>query len=153
MRIINSFVDLGQYGIVALTREADNLNYRVLCDVTQKGKELLEKVLGIKELQLHDNWNNGSDDDPHIGSILLSHNMIVDIAVIALLDSGHHTVYHIEEQMTNYIINYVVGISESDKREEYDIKEYHNEKIVRKYSYKNTNHCDRNNHLMSGRTV
>lgn len=51
-----------------LTGEACGLSYRILCDVTAKGKKILEKALDVAQLGLRENWNHGSPDEPHIGA-------------------------------------------------------------------------------------
>ena len=60
--------DLSHYGIVPLTGEACGLMYRILFDVTARGKKILEKAFDVSELRLRENWNRGTDDDPHVGS-------------------------------------------------------------------------------------
>ncbi len=68
MKSIRSWDDLSAHGIVPLTGEACGLSYRILCDVTARGKKTLEKALGVAQLGLQDNWNHGSADDAHVGS-------------------------------------------------------------------------------------
>lgn len=41
------FDDLRPYGIIALTGESCGLMYRILCDVTERGRLILAKALGI----------------------------------------------------------------------------------------------------------
>jgi hypothetical protein len=68
MKSIRSWDDLSAYGIVPLTGEACGLSYRILCDVTARGKKTLEKALSVAQLGLQENWNHGTDSDPHVGS-------------------------------------------------------------------------------------
>jgi hypothetical protein len=57
---------------------------RILCDVTAKGKAVIERVLDVK-LEVHDASNGGKKDDPHIGSLLLPYEFVTAIAAFALL--------------------------------------------------------------------
>ena len=71
MKSIRCWDDLSAHGIIPLTGEACGLSYRILCDVTSQGKKTLEKSLGVAQLGLHENWNHGSADDPHVGSYVV----------------------------------------------------------------------------------
>lgn len=84
MKRIDDMKGLEAYGIDALTGESDTHMYRILCDVTQKGKKIIERTLAT-ELVLSENWNSGSKDDPHIGSLLLPTEFVPSIAVFCLL--------------------------------------------------------------------
>src|SRR5437868_5108275 len=88
MRSITCFNDLRPYGIDALTGEACGLGFRILCDVSEKGRQILAKAFGIPSLTLPASWNPGSKDDPHTGSIMLAQEMLVPIAIFALLEGG-----------------------------------------------------------------
>lgn len=46
MKSIRCWDDLSAYGTVPLTGEARGLSYRILCDMTVRGKKTLEKGLG-----------------------------------------------------------------------------------------------------------
>ena len=82
MKTISSWNDLSQYGIKLLTGEACGLSYRLLCDLTEHGKHVIEKCLDTK-IQLTEPWNSGA-----IGSILLPPEMLVPLGIFALLESG-----------------------------------------------------------------
>jgi hypothetical protein len=72
MKSIRTWDDLSAHGIIPLTGEACGLSYRILCDVTARGKKTLEKALGIAQLGLQENWNHGSGDDAHVGSYVVT---------------------------------------------------------------------------------
>ena len=91
MKSISSWDHLRPYGIVALTGEACSLMYRILCDLTAKGKQTVERCFGV-QIQ-SENWNSGSADDPHVASIMLSEETIMPLAVFALLDAGCREVW------------------------------------------------------------
>ena len=144
MKSISSWDDLRSFGIVCLTGEACGLSYRILCDVTEKGKALLTKVFDIDDLVLHENWNRGSDETPHIGSIMLPSAMLVPIAVFALLENGCTEVWTLSDGS-------VVGIERSDSREAVEcFKHLRTHERTRRFGYFGTA-GDRNVHVMTGR--
>ena len=85
MKSIHCWDDIRPFGVVPLTGEACGLSYRILCDVTARGKRTLEKALGIAQLGPHENWNHGNADDPHVGSVMLAPDLLPFIGVFALL--------------------------------------------------------------------
>ena len=82
MRHINSWNDLRAYGIMPLTWEACGLSYRLLCDVTEHGKQILEKCLDVR-ITPAEPWNRDA-----VGSIMLPHEMLIPLGIFALLQSG-----------------------------------------------------------------
>ena len=91
MKTISPWDHLREFGIDLLTGEACSLMYRLLCDLTQSGKRIVERCLSV-QIQ-SENWNGGSNDDPHVASIMLAQEMLVPLAVFALLESGCHEVW------------------------------------------------------------
>ena len=144
MKSIHSWDDLSAYGIVPLTGEACGLMYRILCDVTAQGKKTLEKALAVTELRLQENWNRGTDDDLHVGSIMLAREVIPFIGVFALLEDGCSEVWLTKT-------NGLIGIERTDEAEEVQrFKRFHADDLVRRFAYAGTA-SDRNQHMMSGR--
>lgn len=84
MKRIDSLQQLREYGIEALKGESDAHSYRILCDVTKRGKAIVERTFDV-QLTMHDNWNGGTKDDPSIGSFLLPLDLVPSLAVFALL--------------------------------------------------------------------
>ena len=145
MKTINSWNDLQAYGIELLTGEACGLGYRLLCDVTERGRKTIEKCLGLTNLVLPESWNRGSTEDPHVGSIMLTREMLEPLAVFALLEAGCKEVYLVK--------NSVVGIEASDPPTAIeDVKRWSGVEYARRYAYRGTA-GDRNVHVMSGRIV
>jgi len=139
MKTIGNWDALRDYGIVALTGEACSLMYRILCDLTKQGKEIVERCLSVEITS--ENWNTGSDEDPHVASIMLTHEMIVPLGVFALLKSGCREVWVTD--------SCVIGVEPGDSEEEVELmKQFH--KPRRRYAYAGP-HKDRNQHQMSGR--
>ena len=143
MKTIGSWSDLGEYGIVVLTGEACGLTYRLLCDVTEKGKRVIEKCFDSR-LTLESPWNRGSETAPHVGSIMLAPELRVPLAVFALLESGCTEVWV-------YANNSVLGVEADDTPERIEAcRRMAPEAHVRTLRYGGTA-GDRNLHVMSGR--
>jgi len=144
MKTIGCWDDLSRHGIVPLTGEACGLMYRILCDVTARGKKTLEKAFGVAELKPQDSWNCGSDTDPHIGSIMLAREVLPFVGVFALLEDGCPEVWLTKG-------NTLVGIDRTDREEDVErFKRFHADDLVRRFAYSGTA-GDRNQHVMSGR--
>ena len=93
MKTIDCWAGMQPYGIVPLTSEPDGLKYRIVCDVTAKGKQLVEKALGVTKVQLETNWDYGTNDEPHVGCLMLGPEILSILGVYALLDDGCHEVW------------------------------------------------------------
>ena len=144
MRTISCWEDISSYGVIALTGEACGLSYRILCDVTAKGKTLLEKLLGIRELRLAENWNRGTEAEPHVGSVMLVPEILTAVGVFALLDAGCREVWMVKGQG-------LVGIEPADDPQEvHAFKSVCADNLGRRFGYFGTA-GDRNVHVMSGR--
>jgi hypothetical protein len=139
MKTIASWESLRAYGINALTGEACSLMYRILCDITEDGKRVIEKSLSC-ELKPPENWNAGA-----VGSIMLAPEMLVPISVFALLEAGCRECYVIGDA--------VVGIEQSDSDADVErLLHVHQDAVRRHFAYHGP-HGDRNLHQMSGRVV
>lgn len=144
MKTINCWNDLAAFGIIPLTGESCGLMYRILFDCTEQGRRIIGKCLGLPALVLAEPWNSGSKDDPHVGSIMLSHELLVPIAVFALLETGCTECWlHTQGN--------VVGFERSDAPEQIErYRSIYDGKIARRLGYRGTA-GDRNVHQMSGR--
>lgn len=144
MKSINCWDDLARYGIKPLTGEACGLMYRILCDVTARGKRVLEKALDVADLGLRDNWNQGSNDDPHVGSVMLAREVLPFVGIFALLEAGCREVWLTKA-------GGLIGIEPSDDAEDVErFKQFHGNDLARRFAYSGTA-GDRNEHMMSGR--
>lgn len=144
MKTIGCWDDMSTYGVVPLTGEACGLMYRILCDVTAQGKRVLEKALDVVELRLQENWNRGTADNAHVGSVMLAREVLPFIGVFALLEHGCPEVWLTKG-------NTLVGIERTDSREAVELfKRFHASDLVRRFAYSGTA-GDRNQHMMSGR--
>ena len=148
MHRINCWDDLRQFGIDLLTGEACGLSYRLLCDVTQKGKQTIQKALGVADLGLPDNWNRGDPHDPHVGSIMLVPELFIPLAIFALLEHGCREVWRTKS-------GGLIGIEPADEPERVAAVQRlqtETDNLVRRYAYAGTA-GDRNQHQMTGRIV
>jgi hypothetical protein len=146
MKSIRCWDDLSKHGIVPLTGEACGLSYRILCDVTATGKKTLEKALSVAQLTLHENWNHGTADDPHVGSVMLPPDLLSFIGVFALLEDGCREVWLTKGQT-------VIGMEVEDSPDQVEaFQRFHAKDLVRRFGYAGTA-GDRNQHMMTGRVV
>ena len=146
MKTVSCFADLIAYGIDPLTGEACGLSYRILCDVTENGRNVLRKAFGIPHMNLSPSWNRGTDAAPHVGSILLALEMLVPLAVFSLLESGCTEAWLVHE-------GGVIGIEPKDSPEMIEAnRRLVGERLLRTLAYRGTA-GDRNVHVMSGRIV
>jgi len=144
MKSIHCWDDLSQYGIEPLTGEACGLMYRILFDVTVHGKQILEKAFGVAELKLQENWNSGTESEPHVGSLMQAHEMLPVVGIFALLEAGCREVWLTKG-------NGLIGIERTDSAESVDeFRQFRADDLVRRFAYAGTA-GDRNQHVMSGR--
>jgi len=113
--------------------------YRLLCDLTQRGVRIVERCLSVRIQS--ENWNCGSDEDPHVASIMLTQEMIVPLAVFALLESGCREVWVTDRA--------AIGVEPDDTDEEVEHMKWLY-KPVRRFAFHGP-FQDRNQHQMSGR--
>ncbi|MGA2258279.1 MAG: hypothetical protein ABSG53_26735 [Thermoguttaceae bacterium] len=84
--------DLRRFGVELLTGEADNLGFRVLCDLTAKGRELVAETYSLFSTGFRENWNNGSRRDPHVASVMLAEHDWRSIAIVGFALEGLTTI-------------------------------------------------------------
>ena len=108
---INSFNDLQQFGINPLTGEACKYGQRTLCDLNEKGCELVASFLGLVHNEVSRpfaaNWNSTVNGEPAVASIMLTRGTMRDLSVFALLnvarcyaaiDTGDASLRGVDEQ-------------------------------------------------------
>ena len=107
MITINKLTDLERFGIFYLTGEADNLAYRALCDVSQRGKDLLREVYGMDANSPE--TNSETNGEKHVASVMLPYRAWQDIGPISLtfnrgwqlglgnVGSSCHTVFSVKD--------------------------------------------------------
>lgn len=139
MKCVSSLRDLEQFGIIPLTGEACGLMYRVLCDLTENGRRIVEKCFDVKIES--EPWNS-EPEDPHVASIMISNEMIFPLGVFSLLES------YGECFTTNKV---VVAFEETDDPKYVEIWKKTN-KIGRRFTYGGTA-GSRNRHEFTGRVT
>jgi len=82
MITITHLKHLERLGIRPLTGEADNLGFRLLCDLTEEGKRVVEETYGVSCTS--SNWNSGA-----VASCTLSQGSCRDLAIVGLVIKGH----------------------------------------------------------------
>ncbi|OGC62580.1 hypothetical protein A2264_01095 [candidate division WWE3 bacterium RIFOXYA2_FULL_46_9] len=139
MKTVSRWSHLEEFGIVLLTGEACSLMYRLLCDLTERGKRIVERCLSVQIAS--ESWNSGATDDPHVASIMLTHEMMLPLAVFALLDAGCREVWITDRA--------AIGVEPDDAEETVErMKEVYQPR--RRFAYHGP-YQDRNQHQMSGR--
>lgn len=84
-----TFSNLHTIGINPLTGEACAFSMRILCDVNDKGAELVKDFLGLPVgTKLADAWNREVNCYPAIGSIMVERGLFPSLARFALFRSG-----------------------------------------------------------------
>lgn len=141
MKTIHCWNDLLPLGIDPLTGEACSFGYRILFDLTAKGKRALEKCLGASNLNLPAPWNQGSKEDPHVACVMLTQDMLTPLAVFVLLEHGCSEVWV-------YRNGGVLGVEPDDDPDRTEARRKHDgETIVRVFRQG----PGRNRHAMTGR--
>jgi hypothetical protein len=141
MKTIDCWQDLVPFGIDPLTGEACALSWRILFDVTESGRKIVARCLGVPNLKLAEAWNRGSVTDPHVGSVMLTQEMLTPLAVFALLESGCSEVWVFRS-------GGVLGVEPDDDWDRAEAsRKYHGESIARVFRQG----PDRNRHAMTGR--
>lgn len=83
---------LEKYGVDPLTGEAEGIMGfgRWLCDLTERGAELMGRFLGgTVAFNRGSNWNAGRKDNPHVASIMLQWAVLEQFVIFACLQSGN----------------------------------------------------------------
>src|SRR4051794_26567485 len=116
--------------------------YRILFDVTAQGAKIVGRCFGIPGMNFGEAWNRGAKEDPNVGSIMLTQEMLVPLAVFALLESGCKEAY--------LMGSVVLGIEAGDPSDTAEtMQRVYRVEYSRRFSY--GPHGGRNKHQMSGR--
>jgi hypothetical protein len=146
VKALTNWDHLRPFGIDALTGEACGLGYRLLCDLTARGKAIVEKCLGTPALTLFEQWNPGNKDDPQVGCILLVPEMCTPLAVFAVLESGYQECWASRDGR-------VYALDPDDPQDAIEaVRRWLGVEGMRRFCYRGSAD-DRNVHVMSGRTA
>lgn len=99
--------DLEDFGFYLLTGEADRTCTRILCDVDRRGLTIFCTAYGLKvpppmptdklrewlkTSSFESNWNGGTEDYPHVASVMIGHPELRQLAFFALWCDGAETI-------------------------------------------------------------
>lgn len=143
---IHSWKDLEVFGISALTGEACAYSQRLLCDVNEEGKALLEEFWGTPDLTLAKPWNSSVDGKPSVGSVMLARDGMLSIARFALFRDSALAYYEGADKAS------IVGIYTQERLEQYAANNF---PLVRNYALlsQQPHAGSRNVHAMTGRVI
>ena len=151
-KVISRLYDLQEFGIQTLTGEACGIGMRILCDVNEDGKNLIEEFLGgTVKLADDSNWNRDVCGKPAVASIMLPYAWHAELGAFCLLKAGYDVVatgaLHVG------INTSAVGFMLEGKDLDHVMKEslFTRGKDFRTYHIHGTRGT-RNVHVMSGRT-
>lgn len=86
---LHSLADLSQFGVGILTGEADPFGFRLLCDLTEEGRDMVCAYLGGHDLDCFpQNWNTSVAGVQAVASVMLSRSALSDLCVFALFFRG-----------------------------------------------------------------
>jgi len=145
MITINCADDLKQVGFECLTGEACGLSMRLLYDVTQQGKESLERFLDVAKIELKPAWNGGDA----VGSVMLTNDTIIPLGAFCLLHQKKCVEVWQEYNDKGYLSQSVYGWESHEEIEESLCLMGNTH--YRRWGFSGTA-GDRNTHMMSGRT-
>jgi len=91
MRTYDGPRSLEKFGVKLLTGEACGLAMRGLFDLTENGKALMQEFLRVECNS--EAWNRGSDDDPHVASVMLPYSVCKDLFIFAHVRAGTPNVF------------------------------------------------------------
>lgn len=151
--VIQGWNDMHRFGIGILTGEACGLGMRLLCDLSEKGKRLLEEFLGgCASFTEGSNWNSNVDNEPAVASALLAYSSWRELAAFCLLKEGYEvaainvTRWSGEAGVAGFRLD---GQSLDDVMKEHDIHRAANFRTFQVTGTAGT----RNTHVWTGRTT
>lgn len=155
---IHDFHGLRPFGIDVLTGESCAHGLRMLCDLTDEGKLIVIKALGLGSAGFEPAWNSKGT-----GSIMLHYGMLEILSIYAMLTAGYERIFVCGQG--------VAGASSGKAAEYYDMAirdqrwavehyEKNKQELPRGYRWyggviRILTNCaaDRNVHQMTGRSV
>lgn len=160
MKTVACLNDLRELGIIPLTGEADNLSFRVLCDLTVNGLKVMQETYGATQFQ--PNWNSS---EGAVASCMIAPWAMREIAIVGYALQGKTTI------MTSKCV-YVIEAGDHLESPEYEDGTWKDIRISRGYKidgmewpscygeilrvFKGSEHPHvgtRNTHAMSGRVM
>ena len=85
MKTLHSLADLSTYGVGILTGEACHYGLRILCDLTENGRDLVAAFMGAPEMDcFEENWNTSIAGVRAVSSVMLTRHTLADLCVFAM---------------------------------------------------------------------
>lgn len=141
---VSNWADMRQFGINALTGESCGYNLRLLCDLSEQGKELVQRYLGLPmETPMFSNWNQYVGEAGAVSCMMLNKDSLVGLAMFCMFVKGCVVVLRSDG-------GELIGLDSDDERYEayMGLAEKLNWGVHPNYS-----RPERNQHAMTGRTV
>ena len=141
---------LEEHGIHFLTSEADGLGMRVLCDLDNKGSEILSEAFGGVDFH-NPPWNNG------VASVMLFREFVRPLAIYCLFKDGFEIVVSVNyiSEIGGFTADFIAGYENISPEEWLEQKESfakYYENRWRLYQRSGTaKNGFRNRHALSGR--
>ena len=88
MKTISDWNDLKEYGIQFLTGERCGYSMRILCDLNEDGKKLIESFFCMKVDE--NNWNNTVNGKPAVASVMIPYDLFKQLATYCLFHVGNY---------------------------------------------------------------
>lgn len=149
MKTLHSLSDLTQYGVAVLTGEADRLGQRMLCDLSERGRDLVARFLGCPELDCFAlPWNSSVGEVPAVSSVMLGRAALQELMLFAMTTDAAHAA------VVRHPDGTLVGLGADDPY----LERYRQLAAGMGYTIYTTlrslnSQADRNMHVMTGRTV
>lgn len=150
MKTFNSLNSFWEIGINVLTGEADATGLRLLCDLSEAGRELMCRYLALPlDTQFQKNWNSLVGAEPAVASMLIARDAFKDILTFALF-----TIHEVDV-VIEFPGGTIVGGNDTD---EYIQRYLSDSSVIHKNVRRNLLKHSRNRvgdrcvHAMSGRT-
>lgn len=115
-----TYSSLYSIGVNPLTGEACAFSQRILCDLSEKGAELIRDYLGLPpDTKLAPNWNTRVGNYDAVASVMLDRNAFHALGVFALLRAGYQYVVCPDGESVHF-----TAFADADLKEYADLGRY-----------------------------
>lgn len=157
--VIDTKEFLEKYGVDPLTGEAEGVVGfgRVLCDLTQRGVELMKAFLGGNvDFKEGSNWNGGRPENPHVASVMLQWAVLEQFVIFACLQSRNFAevaIYYPKDKTSGRHEHMrafkTAGTARHNRDNDKLLQEWYDIRVISSGGTAGT----RNEHVMTGRTA
>lgn len=122
LKSISTVSDLREYGINTLTGEACAYSMRTLCDLSERGRDIIRDYLGLPyNSEFNPNYNGYVGDYKAVASVMLSNDLLKNLAIFILFREGSRFVYGRHDSFG------CTGYKQSDIDKNQYLKDFHDE--------------------------